>query len=85
MSRSNFSRALGNRLRFHMREAETTTDALADALGVGIFTVQRHMRGDTLPTVEQLQRYAELLNTSANELLPRLDSNQQPAGSGIAA
>ncbi len=70
----------GHRLRVAMVDARLTQQQLADLTGYGINTVGRHMRGDTAITVPQLMRYAKALGVAPGTLLPRLDSNQQPAG-----
>jgi len=62
---------------------------LAEEMGLGQMTVQRHMRGDTLPDLRQLTRYCDVLKCSPDYLFPRQadaasnrwaprDSNPQP-------
>ena len=86
MRKTQFSRGVGNRLKFARDEAGMrTAGQLADRMGLAELTVRRHLRGDTLPDVETLMRYAAVLGVTTDDLLPRLDSNQQPAGEGIAA
>jgi plasmid maintenance system antidote protein VapI len=63
----------------------TTIDEAAETFELPSYTLQRHIKGMTKISAEQASRYASLLNIDVAELLPRLDSNQQPAGSGIAA
>jgi transcriptional regulator with XRE-family HTH domain len=75
----------GRRLRSAMVLAGLRTSNLAEEIQVTQITVQRHMRGESLPDAAQITRYCSALGVSADYLLPRLDSNQQPAGVGIAA
>ena len=75
----------GHRLRVAMVEARMTQRELADGTGVALQTVGRHMRGKTPITVQQLFAYARVLGVDPATLLPRLDSNQEPTGSRIAA
>jgi predicted transcriptional regulator len=49
--------------------AGLTTKELSAELGITQFTVQRHMRGDTLPDVQQIVRYCAVLRISADALL----------------
>ncbi|MFM2437851.1 MAG: helix-turn-helix protein [Actinomycetota bacterium] len=44
---------------------------LADEMGLGQMTIQRHMRGDTLPDLRQLSRYCDVLKCSPDYLFPR--------------
>jgi transcriptional regulator with XRE-family HTH domain len=84
--KTSFSRAVGNRLKFARDEAGLrTAGQLAEKMELTELTVRRHLRGDSLPDVETLARYAAVLHVATDDLLPRLDSNQQPFGPGIAA
>jgi hypothetical protein len=77
--------ALGESLKDHLKSAGIGTMQAGVALGVGQISVQRHLRGDNEPSLHQLDVYARLCGVDTTDLLPRLDSNQQPFGPGIAA
>lgn len=62
-----------------------TTQQLADAVGISMWTVKRHMSGAHLPDAHIVAIYSHILGVSPDDLLPRLDSNQQPTGTGIDA
>jgi transcriptional regulator with XRE-family HTH domain len=53
---------------------------LAAALGTSQANVSRKLRGLTVFSPTDLVKLARLLEVDAGELLPRLDSNQQPFG-----
>ena len=73
-----------HRLRVALTEARMTQLELAKASNVSHGTVSRHVNGKPI-TIGVLARYARALGIEPNDLLPRLDSNQEPTGSGIAA
>ena len=73
-----------HRLRVALTDARMTQLQLAEATGVSHGTVSRHVNGKPI-TVGVLARYAKALGVSPSDLLPRLDSNQEPTGQGIAA
>jgi len=85
MSTHEFNRAVGRRIRFWRDERGYSTTSLATEIEVNPITVQRHMRGETAPRLEDIASYARVLRVHVDDLLPRLDSNQEPTGSGIAA
>lgn len=53
---------------------------VAAVLGIGQSTVSQKLRGTTGISIADLYKIAQLLDVEPVELLPRLDSNQQPAG-----
>ena len=73
-----------HRLRVALTDARMTQLDLAKATGVSHGTVSRHVNGKPV-TVGVLARYAKALGVEPGDLLPRLDSNQEPTGQGIAA
>jgi transcriptional regulator with XRE-family HTH domain len=85
MSTRDFNRAVGRRIRFWRDERGFTTESLAQDLGVSPITVQRHMRGENAPDLENIARYATALQVTTDQLLPRLDSNQEPTGYRLSA
>jgi len=54
--------------------------ALGPVMGIGQSGVSKKLRGLTPWTVVDLYAAASLLGVEAADLLPRLDSNQQPSG-----
>jgi len=78
-------RRVGHRIKVAAVDAEMTQEQLAEILGVSVQTVGRHMRGQNPMTIVQFLEYAQALGVEPCTLLPRLDSNQQPTGQGIAA
>ncbi len=52
--------------------------AIAPALGIGQSAVSRKLRGQNPWSVADLYAAAGALGVEVGELLPRLDSNQQP-------
>lgn len=53
---------------------------LSDAIGIGQSTVSAKLRGKVGFSISDLIKVARVLDVDAGELLPRLDSNQQPSG-----
>lgn len=76
---------MGQNIRDHLAAAGVGTMEAGLALGIGQVSVQRHLRGDTEPSLDQLDVYARLCGVGIADLLPRLDSNQEPTGSRSAA
>ena len=70
---------------YRMTVSDMPVEVVCQALEVTPWTLRRHLRGEVKINAEQAARYALLFGIDANELLPRLDSNQQPTGTGIAA
>ena len=82
--RSIFSVQLGKNLRAGLHDAGVSSMQAAIELGLNQFSVQRHLRGDVQPSLEAMTVYARLTGKTVDALLPRLDSNQQPAGYKLA-
>ena len=82
--RAERSKAIGESIKDHLKSAGIGSMQAGVALGVGQITIQRHLRGDYEPSIEQLDMYAWLCGVDTAELLPRLeqwppsDSNRQP-------
>lgn len=53
---------------------------VAKAVGVSPSTFSKKLRGEVPITVDELMRIAGVLGVDPGDLLPRLDSNQQPSG-----
>lgn len=53
---------------------------LCDALGLSRQSVSQKLRGERPWSVDELLATARYLEVPVTELLPRLDSNQEPAG-----
>ena len=88
INRDPFGRAVGNRLKFRRDEAGMSTAELAERLHLTEFAVRRHLRGENLPDVRTMARYADLLGVGVDDLLPGWapwDSNPQPTDSGLGA
>jgi hypothetical protein len=84
MAISEFDRVVGEYLRYWIRRSGLTTEQVAERTGVNAETVRRHARGVTRMTWYQVARY-DLVMPGLADGLPRLDSNQQPTGYGVAA
>lgn len=54
--------------------------ALSKAVGISQASVSAKLRGHVGITIPELMRIAGALDVDPGELLPRLDSNQQPSG-----
>ena len=74
------SREVGKNLRVIAWEKRITQTELGNAIGLGNAAVSKKMRGEAPITVDELMKMARLLDVEPGQLLPRLDSNQQPSG-----
>ncbi|WP_414673008.1 helix-turn-helix domain-containing protein [Kribbella sp.] len=79
------SQLIAREIRAELARQQLSNRRLALALGVSSMWVNRRISAcETEITVEDVQRIAEALNVPVQRLvsawLPRLDSNQQPAG-----
>lgn len=57
-------RKVGHALRVAAVDAGLTQEQLAERVGLSRRTVSLHMRGVTLPDVDQLERYADALGVA---------------------
>jgi plasmid maintenance system antidote protein VapI len=80
-----FDRILGAKLRYHIMVSGLSDSEVADLMELPRYTLRRHVRGTVKVSAEQTVRYAQVLGVDPSDLLPRLDSNQEPTGSRIAA
>lgn len=69
---------IGARIHQHMWRQRVTQAQLGKAIGVSQPTAGRKIRGEIAITGVELTRIARLLDVEPGDLLPRLDSNQQP-------
>lgn len=79
-----YGHAVAAEVRAMMARREVAGKSLAARLGVSPMYVSRRMRGDVPWNVAELAEVARLLDCRMEDLLPRLDSNQKPAGCGHA-
>ena len=77
---SEFDRIIGAKLRYQISVSDMSDSDVASIVELPVFTLRRHARGVVKVNAEQLARYAHALKCDPGDLLPRLDSNQQPAG-----
>lgn len=71
---------VGERAHTLMFRRRLTQVAVAPLMGTSQANLSRKLRGEVVWTVEDLVRIAAVLDVEPGELLPRLDSNQQPSG-----
>jgi transcriptional regulator with XRE-family HTH domain len=69
--------ALIHQLMFRRRVTQTQ---LAAELGIGQSTISAKLHGKVGVSIEDLYTIARVLDVDPGDLLPRLDSNQQPSG-----
>jgi len=60
---------LGKNIRKLRRDRDMSQEALAEALNVSRFAIQRWEAGDNTPRAETLERIAEYFGTTGKELL----------------
>lgn len=68
-SRDRLARELSNRLRILMSRRHMTQDDLADLLGVSRKTVNRYVKGETIPDFITMHEIAMILNYPLDEFL----------------
>lgn len=75
------SQLLARRIREIVAGRQISGTKLAEAIDLDQRAFSRRYRGRTPWTVDELYALAGVLGLNVSELLPRLDSNQQPFGS----
>lgn len=60
--------SLGQRIRFHLRKSEITMRELAEKIGVNEISVSRYINDQRMPKKDVLERIADVLNMSFDEL-----------------
>jgi hypothetical protein len=73
-----FDRLLGAKLRYRITVSGMTDDEVAELMELPRYTLRRHVRGLVKVSAEQVVRYSAVLAVEPGDLLPRLDSNQEP-------
>ena len=68
-----------DRMRKALRAADVSVAEISDYLGVGRNTASRWLNGHITPSTQTLRLWALRTGVPYEWLLPRLDSNQQPA------
>jgi transcriptional regulator with XRE-family HTH domain len=76
---------VGERLHLQMWQRQIPQTRLADRLGVTQGTLSRKLRGKSPWSLDELYEAAAALGCDVTDLLPQLDSDQQPFGYGLAA
>jgi transcriptional regulator with XRE-family HTH domain len=71
---------IGERVHHLMWRRRLSQKALGTVLGIGQSGVSKKLRGQSTWSVADLYAAASLLGVEPGDLLPRLDSNQQPSG-----
>lgn len=83
-----YGEAVAAEVRAWMGRRGMNQRQLAEALGEDTFWVSRRVSqratGRSRITVDDLASLARVLGCSVQDLLPRLDSNQEPSGIGFA-
>lgn len=79
---SRYAAAVAGEVRAMMARRQRLNKDLAKHLGVSAMWVSRRMSGEVPWDVAELSSVAGFLGCSVTDLLPRLDSNQKPAGCG---
>jgi transcriptional regulator with XRE-family HTH domain len=80
MASTGLNDAVLEEIRVWMARRRLNQSELAELLGEGQPWVSRRLGGRTPLTVDDLQRVADALGVDVLALLPRKDSNLQPAG-----
>ncbi len=75
-----YSEAVAAEVRAWMGRRGVNQRQLAELLGEDTFWVSRRVHARARLTVDDLVRIARVLGCSIHDLLPRLDSNQEPSG-----
>jgi transcriptional regulator with XRE-family HTH domain len=70
---------IGERVHHHMWRRRLSQKALGTVLGIGQSGVSKKLHGQSTWSVADLYAAASLLGVEPGDLLPRLDSNQQPS------
>ena len=70
---------VGKRIHSRMWDRHITQTAMAPRLGMTQSGLSKKLRGDRPWTLDELYRAADALGCTLEELLPRMDSNQQPS------
>jgi transcriptional regulator with XRE-family HTH domain len=76
---------VGKNLHLRMWQRGITQERLARRLGVTQATVSRKIKGRAPWTLTELYEAAAALGVEPGDLLPHLDSNQEPFGLRLAA
>jgi len=76
---------VARKIRGRLAESERTQQDAADVLGFSVAAFNRRMKGHVDFTTPELFRLAVWLDVPLTDLLPRMDSNHQPAGWPVAA
>lgn len=76
---------VARKVRGQLAEHERTQHDAATVLDLSQAAVSRRLKGEVDFGVTELVRLAAWLEVPVGDLLPRLDSNQQPAGNRAAA
>ena len=74
------SEYVGEQAHMMLWRAGVPQKRMAEVVGVTQSTLSKKMRGDVPWTVDELVAAAGFLGVDAAVLLPRVDSNHQPAG-----
>lgn len=80
MSETNIDAAVGQRVHQLLWTRRIPQAQICRVIGVNEATMSRRLRGESRWTLRELDAIADYLAVSWNELLPRVDSNHQPAG-----
>lgn len=72
--------AVGQRVHQLLWTRRIPQSQVCRVIGVNEATMSRRLRGESKWTLRELDAIADYLAVSWAELLPRLDSNQEPAG-----
>lgn len=80
VGRMELDEKIGRRVHMMLWDRGLTNAALADVLGLARPTVSQRLRGQRPWTIAELYAVADYFDVPVVDLLPRLDSNQEPAG-----
>jgi transcriptional regulator with XRE-family HTH domain len=90
INRTPFTVKVGQQINERRRAQGLRTMEMAYQLGTSQITVERHLRGDSMLTAEQIAEYAGLLGCTTDELIPRKQQKgaewvaRESKGSGCA-
>jgi transcriptional regulator with XRE-family HTH domain len=70
--------ALAEEVRVMIARRQIKQRAIAEAIGITPMALSRRLSGDVPISAAELLRISEVLDCRLSELLPHLDSNQEP-------
>jgi len=79
-TRESIDVAIGDRAHQIMWRRRMTANGLGKALGISGATLGRKLRGSIAWSAADVLLVADVLDVDPADLLPRLDSNQEPSG-----